>query len=50
MYDLIECPLCNKQYIRETTITEYNDNGECSLSLKIARLLKIIKRKESLGE
>ena len=28
MYSITDCPLCNKQYIRETNITEYNDNGE----------------------
>lgn len=34
MYDLTECPLCRKQYIRETTITEYNVNGEYYYDVK----------------
>jgi hypothetical protein len=34
MYDLTECPLCNKQYIRETTITEYNVNGKYYYDVK----------------
>jgi hypothetical protein len=34
LYDITDCPLCKKQYIRETTITEYNDNGEYSYDVK----------------
>ena len=34
MYDLTECPLCNKQYIRETTITEYNIKGKYYYDVK----------------
>jgi len=34
MYSITICPLCNKQYIRETNIIEYNDNGEYSYDVK----------------
>jgi hypothetical protein len=40
LYDLIKCSLCNKQYIRETTITEYNDNGEYYCDVKIGTTLE----------
>lgn len=34
MYDLKHCPLCNKQYLEDTTVIEYPINGKYYYDMK----------------